>query len=237
MYKIGVLSKIKGESSSYLKELTKKQFELILIDPSELVDHMPSIDTLLIDYSLNEQPSYEEIGEFILTTKQHSNLFIWILVNKSTKIDRLIFAQLGAGAVFDQRIQPDEFVVYLANFLQRSAEQKKIPLYKEQTDFNSIILIPKNMSLILDGNKTIFLTKIEYKFLNYLAQKKDNSATYQEIATTIWPKAKPHPQQQLRIANIVFRLRQKIEQDPSKPRYLKTIRSVGYRFCNGIKVH
>jgi DNA-binding response OmpR family regulator len=229
MYTIGVLSTTTDFQSPYITELQKNGYHLVPLDYSDLLNQLVDIDAVVILYSTDNAVMAEQLYKAILTIKQQTELFVWMLIKESTKIDRLIFAQLGAGLVFDQKIAPDEFTIYLTNFLNYRI--KAITGFNKNNLLNSsraLVLDKRNLSVILNGEKIIYLTKIEYKLLNYLIQKKDHLATYQEIADVIWPNLPDLTHQQVRIANTIFRLRKKIEKDPAHPQYIKTIRSVGY---------
>lgn len=232
MYTIGVLSIDDNVYSNYVKELEGNNYVIQPLDHLHFLNQLDTVDTVLIDYSQNEYKKNDQLYEIIMTIKKQTNLFIWILLKDSTKLDRLIFLQLGAGAVLDHTIQPDEFLIYLTNFFNNYSEKKEYLISPKIETPTPITLVPENISAILEGNITVYLTKIEYKLLNYLVQKKDQSATYTEIAHILWPTAEITFHHRTQIANIVFRLRQKIEQNPSKPCYIKTIRSVGYRIAN-----
>ncbi|MDN3193933.1 winged helix-turn-helix domain-containing protein, partial [Enterococcus faecalis] len=50
--------------------------------------------------------------------------------------------------------------------------------------------------------------------------------TYEELYKNVWKDTAN--ERKYRVANVIFHLRKKIEQDVNKPQYIKTIRSKGY---------
>ncbi len=78
------------------------------------------------------------------------------------------------------------------------------------------------------GETTINLTLMEAKLLRHLIQNKDKVVTRKSILEDVWGL---HEDTDTRaIDNFVVRLRRYIEDDPTKPQRLLTVRGVGYRF-------
>jgi DNA-binding response OmpR family regulator len=77
------------------------------------------------------------------------------------------------------------------------------------------------------GN-TIHLTVMEAEFLRYLVQSAGRVVSRKAILMDVWGL---HEDTDTRaIDNFVVRLRRYIEEDPSRPKHLQTVRGVGYRF-------
>ena len=77
------------------------------------------------------------------------------------------------------------------------------------------------------GN-TIHLTVMEAEFLRYLVQSEGRIVSRKAILEDVWGL---HEDTDTRaIDNFVVRLRRYIEEDPSSPKHLQTVRGVGYRF-------
>jgi DNA-binding response OmpR family regulator len=77
------------------------------------------------------------------------------------------------------------------------------------------------------GN-TIHLTVMEAEFLRYLVKSEGRVVSRKSILEDVWGL---HEDTDTRaIDNFVVRLRRYIEEDPSQPKHLQTVRGVGYRF-------
>lgn len=75
---------------------------------------------------------------------------------------------------------------------------------------------------------TIQLTLMEAEFLRYLIRNRGRNVSRKEILEEVWGL---HENTDTRaIDNFVVRLRRYIEDNPSKPKHLLTVRGVGYRF-------
>ncbi|MFZ3215904.1 MAG: response regulator transcription factor [Candidatus Acidiferrales bacterium] len=78
------------------------------------------------------------------------------------------------------------------------------------------------------GGVTIQLTLMEAKLLRHLIRSKGRTVSRKSILEDVWGL---HEDTDTRaIDNFIVRLRRYIEQDPSKPLHLLTVRGVGYRF-------
>jgi DNA-binding response OmpR family regulator len=83
------------------------------------------------------------------------------------------------------------------------------------------------LELRMLGN-TIHLTVMEAEFLRYLVQSGGRIVSRKSILEDVWGL---HEDTDTRaIDNFVVRLRRYIEEDPSRPKHLQTVRGVGYRF-------
>jgi len=72
------------------------------------------------------------------------------------------------------------------------------------------------------------LTPIEFKLLSTFIRNEDKVLTHRFLLSQVWGPAYEEERQYLKL--YVWYLRQKIEEDPSKPRHLLTVHGVGYKF-------
>ncbi len=77
------------------------------------------------------------------------------------------------------------------------------------------------------GEKEVRLTYTEYRLLAMLVRNAGNVATQERINKEIWGPNSADQENSLRI--YIHQLRQKLEPDPAKPRYILTEPGVGYR--------
>ena len=78
------------------------------------------------------------------------------------------------------------------------------------------------------GGNTIQLTLMEGKLLRHLVQSQGRTVSRKSILEDVWGLREDTDTRA--IDNFIVRLRRYIEEDPSKPRYLLTVRGLGYRF-------
>ena len=73
------------------------------------------------------------------------------------------------------------------------------------------------------------LTKSQQRLLKYLCDNSERVCNKDEIASAVWGSANMDKVDDERIAKLISRLRQRIEPNPHKPRYLRTTHGRGYR--------
>lgn len=78
------------------------------------------------------------------------------------------------------------------------------------------------------GGKTIELTATEFDILHFLLTSRTRVLTREQIQAGVW--GENHHGTTRTIDNFILQLRQKLERDPQHPRYIVTVRGVGYRF-------
>ena len=78
------------------------------------------------------------------------------------------------------------------------------------------------------GGRTIKLTLMEAELLRYLIQRIGKAVSRQAMLTDVWGMREDTDTRA--IDNFIVRLRRYLEDDPSAPRHLLTVRGVGYRF-------
>jgi two-component system, OmpR family, KDP operon response regulator KdpE len=85
--------------------------------------------------------------------------------------------------------------------------------------------------VVLLGTREVKLTPTEYEILKYLALHSGRVVTHGQLLRAVWGPNFQEETQYLRV--YVGQLRRKIENDPSRPRYIVTEPGVGYRFISG----
>ena len=84
----------------------------------------------------------------------------------------------------------------------------------------------------VDGELAPDLTDLEYRLLLLLYGRLDRICDKYEIVESVWGEDYIDEVDDARIGKLLNRLRQKIEPDPSEPRYLITVRGRGYRLVS-----
>jgi DNA-binding response OmpR family regulator len=109
----------------------------------------------------------------------------------------------------------------------RSAESVEEPPFRfagRTIDFSKLELVTPE--------KTIHLTLMEADLLRYLSQNRDRVVSRKELLEQVW-RVRDDTDTRA-IDNFIVRLRRYLEDQPSDPVYLQTVRGVGYRFLPGI---
>lgn len=226
MYHIGYLVS-KNQKSEYIDRFLDDQlYTFHEINEEELLDHS-SLDGLVLEET---DSNINWVCSLLMKLKEKSKLLVWILSPEVIvpKSIRLVYLQLGANGVADSSDDFDEFSLIVRNTLERCRQQEKIlekniSVGEETHDFQ---LLPKNLSVVLEDGKEVELTKLEFMVIQYLHRHAQETVTYEEIYENVWKSGEPC---RYRVSNMIFHLRKKIEKDEKEPRYIKNVRSLGYK--------
>lgn len=83
--------------------------------------------------------------------------------------------------------------------------------------------------VLVDGVAAETLTKLEYQLMTLLFENPDKIIDKYQIVTGVWGDDYINEVDDARIEKLVSRLRQKVEPDPTAPRFITTVRGRGYR--------
>ena len=197
-----------GESGLELIRTSQQRFDAIILDCM-----LPGIDGFAVASELRQT------GVFIP---------ILMLTARSRPEDVLCGFEAGAD---DYLPKPFELAILLARLnglLRRRQWQAKDELKSVRQfsfagrtiDFEALELRTKDI--------VIRLTAMEGQLLRYLTQNAGKPVSRQSMLSDVWGLREDTDTRA--IDNFIVRLRRYIEDDPSNPRHLLTVRGVGYRF-------
>ena len=84
---------------------------------------------------------------------------------------------------------------------------------------------------VLKDGADIYLTRLEYSALCYLAASPGRVFTKAQIFEAVWSMGSESCQSS--VTNVICNLRKKIEPDSRNPTYIKTVLGIGYKFVSG----
>ena len=84
---------------------------------------------------------------------------------------------------------------------------------------------------VLKDGEDIYLTRLEYGALCYLAASPGRGFTKAQIFESVWSMESESCQSN--VASVICNLRKKIELDSKNPIYIKTVLDIGYKFASG----
>jgi len=172
---------------------------------------------LKIRQSFEDQakPCFESIWEEYLSDEE--KVALKDLAKGQADMNSSAMKQLmRKGYVVDNRV----FSSVFAEMFLREREIRPIS--------SSPIFFDEKGEIWVNGKLTPPLTKNEYTLLKYLCQNVGKTCTKDEVAAAVWSDDYSNTDDQ-RIAQLVSRLRRKIEPDPNKPRYLLTSHGRGFK--------
>jgi len=157
---------------------------------------------------------------------------IIMLTSRSEEIDKVLGLELGADDYITKPFSIREFIARVKALVRR-LEITETPDVEETVkgllSFDNLILDMEKRKVTLDG-KILDLTVKEYDLLELFARNPGASFTRQKLLELIWGysfSGYDHT-----VNTHINRLRNKIEKDPSQPRFIQTVWGVGYRFID-----
>ncbi len=191
------------------------------------LDEQP--DLVILDIMLPEMGGWDVCKA--IRTK--SVVPILMLTALSEEIDRILGLELGADDYLTKPFSTRELIARVKALLRR-VEYDRSPL--AQTNFITIgqIQVDLDRRQVFKDNSELGLRFKEFELLSLLIVNAGEVVTRAEIFDKVWGTDWLGD---MRTLDVHIRwLREKLEDDPSNPQYIQTIRSVGYRFVAGNSV-
>ncbi|MGW8162000.1 MAG: response regulator [Desulfobulbales bacterium] len=159
--------------------------------------------------------------------RKTSDVPILMLTAREEEIDRIMGLSIGADDYVVKPFSPRELVERVKAILRRThASAEKATLLSHR----GLVLDVEKHKVSLDG-RLINLTTLEYKLLYALMSMPGRVYTRDELLDHFYQHGEVVVD---RVVDVhIGKLRQKIEQDPSRPRFIHTVRGFGYRFADG----
>jgi DNA-binding response OmpR family regulator len=159
--------------------------------------------------------------------RHSSDVPILILSAREEEIDRVSGLTLGADDYVVKPFSPRELVARVKAILRRG----RIPTVKDKMLLSSggLVLDQEKHTVTLDG-RLVDLTPHEFNLLQTLMAFQGKAFTRDELLTHLYPRHEANVID--RVVDVhIGKLRQKIEKDPSTPRFILTVRGLGYKFA------
>ena len=205
--------------------LSEKKYKIFLCedfaDAEEILEYFV-FDLIIVDRMM---PSGDGI-DLIKTVKDKSNTPVILLTAMGETESRIAGLKIGADDYLSKPFEPEELYLRIQKLLalfKNDAIDNKSFIFGDFV-FNITTLQLKKKS------KIVYLTEGENKLLLKLINKNNAIVLREELAESDYDES------ELRKVDVqVTRLRQKIEENPKQPRFIKTIRGKGYKLiCNEI---
>jgi len=177
-------------------------------------------DLLLLDILL---PRGMDGYEVCRRVREFSNLPIIMLTAKAREADMLEGFDLGADDYLTKPFSAKELIARVGAVLRRSRSPKEIITKKLECGDLKIDFARHQVTV---RGQQVRLTRTEYKLLHELAMNANKVMLHQDLLSEVWG---PEYRDDIDYLRTYIRyLRQKIEVDPSHPRYILTHTGVGY---------
>lgn len=159
--------------------------------------------------------------------RRDSQVPIIMLTAKGEELDRILGLELGADDYVVKPFSPGELVARIKAVLRRATTRAESAGPGDILAFPELQINPKTRVVEVRGERAT-LTAKEFDLLYFLASSPGQVFSRDQLMNHVWDYAYAGDASTVTVH--VRRVREKIEADPERPRYLKTVWGVGYKF-------
>jgi DNA-binding response OmpR family regulator len=157
--------------------------------------------------------------------RRTSDVPILILTAREDELDRILGLELGADDYVVKPFSPRELVARVKAILRRARPD---PARSTRLLSHGALALDRDKHKVSVGGQPVALTPSEFTLLQVLIAAPGRVFSRQELLDALYPAGDAVVD---RVVDVhMGKLRQKIEADPTRPRYVLTVRSVGYQF-------
>ena len=208
---LGARVTVASDGNEGLKKALGEKWDLIILDIM-----LPGIDGLEICREIRKEEKYVPII---------------MLTAKSSEIDRVLGLELGADDYVTKPFSIRELMARVKAVFRREEAVKKMGEgHREQKVVVGDLVIDRERREVLVGGVAAALTAREFDLLEQLARHPGRVYSREQLLDLVWGYT--YDGYEHTLVSHVNRLRGKIEKDRARPRYVITVRGVGYKFSD-----
>lgn len=189
-----------------LEKLKEREYQLVILDVM-----MPGMDGFEI---------LEEI-------RKESSLPILMFTSKNDSSSKVHGLRAGADDYLTKPFDMDELIARIVSLIRRYTRFNQRDGISQQFEFDGLKIDLENRSVTTE-NGTFELPPKEFDLLLFCAKNQGKILTKQQIYEAVW--GEEYFYDDSNIMAIISRLRKKLEVNPGSPKYIQTIKGIGYRF-------
>jgi len=181
-----------------------------------------SPDLVILDLGLPDREGHEVLAEL----RQWTQVPVVMLSVRDAEAEKVKALDAGANDYVTKPFGIQELMARLRVMLRSRPGEPEAP---QRYDDGELVVDLARREVTL-GGEPLALTRKEYAVLAMLLRHAGRVVTQQQLLRDIWGATHTHDSHYLRI--VIGKLRQKLGDDPTAPRWLKTEAGVGYRFLS-----
>ena len=197
-----------GDGASAWERIAQERFDLLVMDIM-----MPKISGLDLCRRFRQYYGYA--------------VPVLMLTALGTTEDIVRGLEAGADDYLTKPFDMDELIARIASLIRRYTRFNHQAGAVQKLDFDGLQIDLENRS-VTTANGTFELPPKEFDLLLYCAKHQGKILTKQQIYEEVW--GEEYFYDDSNIMAIISRLRKKLEVNPSSPKYIQTVKGIGYRF-------
>jgi DNA-binding response OmpR family regulator len=181
------------------------------------------VDLVVLDVMLPKVDGLEVCKRL----RARSAVPIVMLTARDDELDKVLGLELGADDYITKPFSIREFRSRVRALLRRASAPRYEPGTEEAIEIDGLRIDPARRAVEAEG-RPVQLTYVEFELLRMLAARPGRVFSRQALLAALWGGSEYREPRTIDVH--VRHLREKLEPDPGEPRYIITVRGVGYRF-------
>lgn len=204
-------------------ELTAQGFQVIMAergnDAIELVERQRP-ELVVLDIIM---PGMDGL-EVLRRVRESSGVPVILLTAKGTDSDKILGLELGADDYLAKPFNPEELTARVRAVLRRT-QAREAPTTGNRLMCGNIVIDLARRTVYVN-NKPVVLSRTEWQLLQQLCANAGRVMLHEDLLARTWGPEYRDDVQYLRVW--ISRLRQKLEENPAQPKYIRTVQGIGY---------
>ena len=197
------------------------------LEAVETIRRCPEIDLILMDIMMPVMDGLSAMAQL----RQTSNVPVILLTAKGEDTDKVLGLNVGADDYITKPFNPVELLARVRSQLRRYLQLGGGQVQASTLIIGGICLDDNAKTVTVDGDP-VALTPKEYDILRFLMRNAGTVFSPNEIYRRVWEDVPLNAAGA--IAVHIRHLREKLEINPSEPRYIKVVWGKGYKMEGGI---
>jgi len=178
------------------------------------------VDLVILDLALPGTPGLE----LLATLRRHHDVPVLIISGNDDVNTRIVGLRVGADDFVVKPVAPGEISARVGALLRRAEPVRPAGAL----EFDDIVIDGDARQVFIRGRQVDLAPK-EFDLLQFLASTPRRAYSRQVLLEKVW-QSSAEWQQQATVTEHIRKLRIKIEDNPAAPRWICTVRNMGYRF-------
>ncbi|TDM10620.1 response regulator transcription factor [Macrococcus lamae] len=182
-------------------------------------------DIVVLDLML---PKMDGVEVCKAVRSEKNQVPILMLTAKDDEFDKVLGLELGADDYMTKPFSPREVVARIKAILRRSQVSEQSSDIKQSSEIliGKLKILPEHFEAYRN-DQLLELTPKEFELLIYLIERQGRVITREHMLNSVWNYEFAGDS---RIVDVhISHLREKIEDNPKQPQYIKTVRGLGYK--------
>lgn len=179
---------------------------------------------VILDIMLPDTDGYEVCKQI----REFSHCPILFLSSKNDELDKILGLAVGGDDYVTKPFSPKE-IAYRVKAQLRRAEYKQAPTQDFSLKIGEL-MIDTDGCRVMKNDKEIELTAREFEILRYLAENIGRVISRERLYETVWGEDSFGCDNTMMVH--IRHLREKLEDNPAAPKYIITMKGLGYKLVN-----